>query len=73
MIEFRVITITNDLQEHPQYRDDTEEFPNLVQYIEDEVETFVVDMRDGGFWGASDFFFGTNITHFIVDSSEAPS
>ena len=72
MIQFRVVTVTNNLEAHPQYREDTREFPRLVQHIEDAVEVFVVDMRDGGFWVASDFFYGTNITHFVVDSLEAP-
>lgn len=72
MIQFRVVTITNDLEEYPQYRADTEEFLELVQWIEDEIEVLVIDPRDGGFWPAREFFEMVRVKHFIVDSSEAP-
>ena len=73
MIKFRVVTVTNDLEAYPQYREDTDEFPYLAdRLVEDEIETFVVD-EDGGYWEAKDFFSGTNITYFIVDSSERPA
>ncbi len=72
MIRFRVATITNDLEAYPQHRDDTEEFSEYIVFLDDDVETFVIDTRDGGFWAASRFFICNNITVFMVDSSEAP-
>ena len=73
MIKFRVITVTNNLEAYPQHREDSEEFPYLVDYlVEDQVEHFIVD-GDGGYWAARDFFDCNSITHFIVDSSERPA
>ncbi len=72
MIQFRVVIITNNLEKYPQFREDTEEFLDLVVYIEDEIEVLVIDTRDGGSWPANEFFDITNVRHFIVDSSEAP-
>jgi len=73
MITFRVVTVTNNLEQYPQHVYDNDEFPHLIDYVEDEVETFVVDENDGGFWKSSEFFQCTNVTHFLIDSSEAPA
>lgn len=67
MIEFRVIMITNDLEGNPECRKDTEEFPEMVRYVEDEVEVFVSGAGD--FWPARDFFDMVSVTHFTVDAS----
>ena len=72
MIQFQVITITNDIERYPQFREDSEEFCHLIEFIDDEVETFIVDERDDGFWTADEFFDCTRITTFVVDSMEAP-
>ncbi len=73
MIKFRVVTVTTNLEDFPQHREDSEEFPYLVGcLVEDEVGHFVVD-EDGGFWEVRDFFHCTSITHFVVDSSERPT
>lgn len=72
MIEFRVITITNDLDKFPQFQDDTDEFPELVETMEHYVETLVVDPRDGCHWRASEFFNNTDVTRIIVDTAEVP-
>jgi hypothetical protein len=72
MIHFRVVTVTNNLDRYGQHWDHTAEFPLLTVDMLDEVETFIVDTRDGGFWKADEFFASTNIENFFVDSSEAP-
>jgi hypothetical protein len=73
MNEFRVVTVTNNLTDYPEYREDTEQFRYLVTYVEDDFETFVVDTREkGGFWTANEFFACVDIKCFIVDSSELP-
>jgi hypothetical protein len=71
MIKFRLVTVTTRLDYYPYHREDTEEFPHLVGHVDDQIETFVVD-EDGGYWESREFFDSTNITHFIVDSSEVP-
>jgi len=72
MIHFRVVTVTNNLKEYPQYHDDTEEFLEMVSYVEDEVATFVVNTCDGDFWPAREFFNMVTISHFVIDSAEEP-
>ena len=70
MKKLRLVIVTNNPEEYPQHREDSEEFPHLVDRVEDEIELFIVDDEDGGYWEARDFFNCTNVTHFIVDSSE---
>jgi len=72
MITFRIVTVTNNLESYPQHWEDTREFPDLVEELDNDIETFVIDPRDGGWWVASEFFGCTNISHFVVDSGEAP-
>ena len=73
MIKFRVVHVTTNLKVYPGCREDNEEFPHLVKrLIVDDFESFVID-EDGGYWKAKDFLGCTNITHFIVDSSERPT
>ena len=72
MIEFRVVTITNDLDKFPQYQEDTEEFPEFVEILKHHVETYVVDPRDGCGWEASEFFDRTGVTRVVVDAEEVP-
>lgn len=64
MKHFRVVIITNNLKEYPQYQDDTKEFPDMVPYVEDEVAVFVSNADD--FWPASEFFDMVSITDFFV-------
>jgi len=70
MIKLRVVHITNNPEGYPECINDTNEFPNLVSYVEDECKVFVVDTTDGEFWLASDFFHMTNIKKFFVDREQ---
>jgi hypothetical protein len=73
MVDLRVVTVTSNLEEYPHLRRDTEEFPYLVsECVEDEVEDFIVDVRDGGYWTCREFFECSSVTHFLVEDSEAP-
>jgi hypothetical protein len=67
MIEFRVVTITKDLERNPECREATEEFPEMVPYVEDEVEVFVVG--GGDFWPAREFFNMLSVECFTVDAT----
>ena len=67
MIQFRVVVITNNLEEYPEYRENTEEFPEMVPYVEDEVRVFV--SGGGDFWPANEFFDMVSVTRFTVDAS----
>jgi hypothetical protein len=68
----RLVTVTNNLDRYPQHHEESEEFPHLVKQVADEVETFVFDEEYGGYWTTREFFDCTNVTHFIVDSTELP-
>ena len=72
MRKLQLVTVTNNLDKHPQYHEESEDFPWLVKQVEDEVETFVFDEEYGGYWKSREFFDRTNVTHFIVDSNEVP-
>ncbi len=54
-MKYKVIKITNDLSEYPEYREDTERYPCLIEQIEDEVELFVIS-ETGDTYIAQDFF-----------------
>lgn len=71
MIELQVVTLTTDVAKYPEHAEDTAKYPDLVSYIDDEVESFVVDPRDGGgFWGADEFFACNRVTRILVDPDE---
>ena len=61
---YRVVTISNNLQKYPQFVEDSADFPQLVEYVEDECAVFVVDLSDGDFYPASEFFMMATIKYF---------
>ena len=69
--KFRVIVVTNNPEEYPQYAEASKEFPDLVEEIEDECETFVVLIESSrferGHWPARDFFMMVHIGSFESD------
>ena len=62
-MRYRVLRISTNLEEYPLAKEDTEEFPYLTKYVEDEEEFFVMD-EDGSFWEANEFFYMTDIKEF---------
>lgn len=62
-MRYRVVTVTNNLADYPQDEADTKEFPKLVEQVEDEEETFIVD-EEGNFWLASEFFYQNILIEF---------
>ena len=69
--KLRVVRVTKNLEDYPDCRQDTEEFPFLVKFIQDEAATFIVDESDGcSFWPADEFFLMTNIKEIMVDPSK---
>lgn len=65
--KLRVVHITKVPEAYPECRKDTADFPNLVQYVEDETDTFIVDEVTGAFWPASEFFFMNRLKEIAVD------
>lgn len=77
MIELKVVTLTNNPAKYPEHAAASQEHANLVDYVGvggptpgGEVETFVIDPRDGSFWGADEFFACVRVTRFLVDPAE---
>lgn len=73
MVEFRLMTVTNNLDRYPEHDEDTYNNPGLVSDIPDcnEVADFVVDER-GDSWLAHEFFRQTDVRRFFVNEDEAP-
>jgi hypothetical protein len=68
--KYRVVSITNNLAANPECREDTEEFPDLVEAVEDETGHFVVRVLDNGEYEsfpAHEFFSIVNVTEFTVE------
>lgn len=63
---FQVVTITNNLEEYPESREDTEMFSHLVPHVKDEQELFVVDLNTGDWWPAEQFFLMNEVRQFVV-------
>ena len=73
MHKLRVVQIAcpTAIADYPECVEDTQEFPHLVEYVEDDMEIFVVDtMNPQQFWPARDFFMMVTIKSCMVDSKE---
>ena len=69
---FRVVKITNNPQKYPNCAEDTEEFPHLVSYVEDEMDVFVVNASDKDeFYPADEFFYMVRTKSFEAEIDEA--
>ena len=63
-MKFNVVKITNNLDDYPECKNDTENYPSLVEYVDDEMELFIVD-EEGNSWAAGEFFFMVNMSKFF--------
>lgn len=68
--ELKVVTVTEDPEAYPKYAEASAEYPELVGYLEDEFETFIVDSETGEFWPEHDFFGMSEVTAIAVDPEE---
>lgn len=67
--DYEVVQISTygDSEENPKIRANNEKFPEIVQYVDDETDTFVVNLRTRKFDLANDFFqIHTKIKQFTV-------
>ena len=64
-MKYKVLRISNNLEEYPEAKVDTETHPELIPHVLDEEYFFIMD-EDGNFWEASEFFFMTNFKEFEV-------
>lgn len=57
MGKFRVLHISNNLDEYPQCVKDSDEFPHMIAYVDDEYAMFILDETDGNIYPAGEFFY----------------
>lgn len=63
IIRYRVVEITNNIQDYTECRKDTEEFPHLIELVDDEMDIFIVDENGNGYL-AEEFFHLVDIKQF---------
>ncbi len=71
MNDYKVVSITNNLERYPDCKDDTEEYPHLIDFIQlddithNEWEVFIVENGDINiWWRASEFFYMVDMKEF---------
>lgn len=68
-MEFAVVWVTKNVEKNPQYKEDTEMYPHLIPFIEDEDQGFVVDLETGDHWKVDEFFYIEPVKKFqVVDT-----
>ena len=67
MKRFRVVSITNNIEDYPESKEDTLEFPGLVEDVEDEQALFVIDLEADEIYKADDFFYSFNVKFFVIE------
>lgn len=65
-----VARITNNPKEYPDCVEDSEEYPEIIEYVEDEMDLFIVDPETRNFWPAKEFFLMVGIRDFLVSVDE---
>lgn len=65
-MNFRVVRITNNIEDYQDCEEDTKEFPELVKYVEDEMNTFIIEEDTEEFYKAEEFFFMTSFKRFKI-------
>lgn len=56
-MKYKVITVTNNLENYPKYAENNKNYPQLIKYIKDECTTFIVSTTDpDDFYPANEFF-----------------
>lgn len=66
MKNFKVISITSDLEAYPEYTANTLEHPDLVPYVEDDYEVFIVNVDKPTNWYRASEFFQCVTGHYTV-------
>ena len=67
MIKYKLVTITNNLPDYPEHKEDTESCQYLVEEVEDEVDSFII-REDGEWWPANEFFQCEDIKEFVKNA-----
>jgi len=70
MAKFRILHISNNLDEYPHCVKDSDEFPHVVDWVKDEYEMFVLDVDGGSIFPAADFFYMFDVDEIKTFSTE---
>jgi hypothetical protein len=65
-MKYRVVKITKDVDRYPECAADTEEFPQLVKYVDDEMDLFIIDEAGQCVAPASEFFYIHDVPIFFT-------
>ena len=65
-MDYRVVSITKDVSRYPESAKDTEEFPELVEEVEDEQALFVIG-ENGKIYKADEFFYSVEVKRFKTE------
>ena len=65
MNDYKVVSISNNIPDYPECKEDTENYPHLLKYVEDEMDRFVISSDNPDkFWPASEFFYMVEMSEF---------
>lgn len=63
---YLVLRISSNILSYPDCEIDTKTHPELVEYVEDEMDIFIYCVETKEFWKASDFFYDEDIRYFVI-------
>lgn len=66
MHSFRVLRITNNIEGYPDCERDTLEFPQLVKYVQDEMDIFILNLETLMWFHAKEFFYMAELESFYT-------
>lgn len=66
MGKYRVVTVTNDLENNPEYAEDTIAYPDLIKYVEGDLAIFVIDLTNDNVYSHDQFFMMVAVKEFEI-------
>ena len=57
MAQFKILKISNNLDDYPEAIQDTDKYPHLIKWLDDEFGLFVANLSNGDFFPAAEFFY----------------
>lgn len=64
LMKFRILSISTNLEDYPESADDTNEFPHLRKYVEDEQAILIIDEETNEVWPGDEFFMMVGLKRF---------
>ena len=65
---YRVVKISNNIEDYPECKEDTEKYPHLINRVMDEMDFFIVDEDSGEWFPSNEFFYMVKLTTFTKTS-----